>query len=323
MTQATKQATKILSPSRPPFKDMVWIPGGVFQMGSEQHYPEEAPVHKVKVNGFWMDRFLVTNAQFQKFVKETNYITFAERPANPADYPGAKPELLEPASTVFIKPTKPVDKSNRYNWWIYQRGANWRHPEGAGSSIKGRDKHPVVHVTYEDVLAYAQWLGKSLPTEAEWEFAARGGLEGAEFAWGDELHPQGRMLANTWQGDFPYENTRQDGYERTSPVGCFPPNPYGLSDIIGNVWEWTEDWYQEHKEIKKPPCCTVDNPRGGSQEQSFDPTMPDIKIPRKVIKGGSFLCAPSYCRRYRPAARMAQAVDTSTCHIGFRLIVRV
>jgi formylglycine-generating enzyme required for sulfatase activity len=302
---------------------MVWIPGGTFVMGSDNHYAEEAPMHKVKVNGFWMDRFLVTNAQFQKFVKETGYITFAEKPADPVDYPGAKPELLVPSSTVFIPPKQQVNKNNHYNWWHYIPGANWRQPEGKGSSIKGRAKHPVVHVTYQDVLAYATWIGKEIPTEAEWEFAARGGLEGAEFAWGDELHPKGKMMANTWQGEFPYQNTRQDGYEQTSPVASFPSNGYGLYDMIGNVWEWTMDWYQEHRMIQKSACCTIDNPRGGEETNSLDPNMPDIKIPRKVIKGGSFLCAPSYCRRYRPAARMAHAIDTSTCHIGFRLIVHV
>jgi len=313
---------KIPRVGRPPAKDMVWIPGGTFLMGSDNHYPEEAPAHKVKVDGFWIDRFLVTNAQFQKFVKETGYVTFAERPANPDDYPGAKPELLEPASIVFVKPERPVSKDNHYNWWSYIPGANWRHPEGKGSSIKGREKHPVVHVSYEDVQAYAQWIGKELPTEAEWEFAAQGGLEGAEFAWGEELHPKGKMMANNWQGEFPMENLCSDGYERTSPVGVFPANGYGLYDMIGNVWEWTSDWYQEHRQIEKSPCCTMDNPRGANLEASYDPQMPDIKIPRKATKGGSFLCAPSYCRRYRPAARMPQAIDTSTCHLGFRLIVK-
>ncbi|PSB22827.1 gliding motility-associated lipoprotein GldK [filamentous cyanobacterium CCP2] len=301
---------------------MVWIPGGTFLMGSDHHYPEEAPAHKVAVDGFWMDKYLVTNAQFQKFVKATGYITFAERPANPDDYPGAKPELLQPSSTVFVKPDRPVSKSNHYNWWSYVPGANWRHPEGKGSSIKGREQHPVVHLAYEDVEAYARWIGKELPTEAEWEFAARGGLEGAAFAWGDELNPKGKQMANTWQGEFPFENLCTDGYDRTSPIGAFPPNGYGLCDMIGNVWEWTTDWYQEHRQIKKSPCCTTANPRGGERENSYDPQMPEIKIPRKVTKGGSFLCAPSYCQRYRPAARMAQAIDTSTCHLGFRLIVR-
>ncbi|HEY9663710.1 MAG TPA: formylglycine-generating enzyme family protein [Allocoleopsis sp.] len=324
MTQSTSP-TKVVSTSvsgRPPAKDMVWIPGGSFLMGSDHHYPEEVPAHKVAVNGFWIDKYLVTNAQFQKFVKATGYVTFAERPANPDDYPGAKPELLQPSSTVFVKPDRPVSKGNHYNWWSYVPGANWRHPEGAGSSIKGRENHPVVHLAYEDVEAYARWIGKELPTEAEWEFAAWGGLEGAAFAWGDELNPKGKHMANTWQGEFPFENLCTDGYDRTSPIGVFPPNGYGLYDMIGNVWEWTTDWYQEHQQLKKSPCCTTANPRGGEREDSYDPQMPEIKIPRKVIKGGSFLCAPSYCQRYRPAARMAQAIDTSTCHLGFRLIVR-
>ncbi|MBV8883250.1 MAG: formylglycine-generating enzyme family protein [Chroococcidiopsidaceae cyanobacterium CP_BM_RX_35] len=318
----TRSDRKIRFPGRPPAKDMVWIPGGTFLMGSDRHYPEEAPAHKVEVNSFWMDRFLVTNAQFQKFVKETRYVTFAERPANPDNYPGAKPELLQPSSTVFFRPNQPVDKDNHYNWWSYIPGANWRHPEGPGSSIKGREKHPVVHVAYEDVEAYAKWIGKELPTEAEWEFAARGGLDGAAFSWGDELHPKGKMMANTWQGEFPVENLCSDGYDRTSPIGVFPLNGYGLYDMIGNVWEWTADWYQDHRQIKKSPCCTLVNPRGAAEDDSYDFQMPDIKIPRKVTKGGSFLCAPSYCQRYRPAARMAQPIDTSTCHLGFRLIVR-
>ncbi len=321
MTQTVSIPSK--KKGKPPAKDMIWIEGGLFTMGSNDHYPEEAPTHKVKVNGFWIDKFLVTNAQFQKFVKATGYITFAERPANQNDYPGADLNLLQPSSIVFEKPTQPVDKTNHYNWWRYVVGANWRHPEGKGSSIKDRMNHPVVHIVFEDALAYSQWAKKDLPTEAQWEFAARGGLENAEFAWGDELHPQGKMLANTWQGEFPMENLCQDGFERTSPVGSFPPNGYGLYDMIGNTWEWTTDWYQTHDQIKKSPCCTLDNPRGGTFESSFDPQMPEIKIPRKVTKGGSFLCAPSYCRRYRPAARMAQAIDTSTCHLGFRCIVKV
>jgi formylglycine-generating enzyme len=308
---------------RPPAKDMVWIAGDTFLMGSDQHYPEEAPAHKVAVDGFWIDKYLVTNTQFQKFVKATAYVTFAERPANRDDYPGAKPELLQPSSTVFFKPDRPVSRDNHYNWWTYVPGANWRHPEGRGSSIKGRENHPVVHLAYEDVEAYAKWIGKELPTEAEWEFAARGGLAGAAFAWGDELNPKGKQMANTWQGEFPFENLCTDGYDRTSEIAIFPPNGYGLYDMIGNVWEWTTDWYQAHQQIKKSPCCTTANPRGGEQENSYDPQMPEVKIPRKVIKGGSFLCAPSYCQRYRPAARMAQPIDTSTCHLGFRLIVRV
>ncbi len=307
--------------TRSNLKDMIQITGGTFEMGSDKHYPEEAPVSKVTLKGYWIDRYPVTNAQFQKFVKDTGYITFAELPADPKNYPGAKPELLAPSSTVFFKPSKTVNRGNHYNWWSYIQGANWRHPEGPGSSIKERMKHPVVHVTYEDVLAYARWIGKEIPTEAQWEFAARGGLDGAQYAWGDELYPQGKMMANTWQGEFPYENTCQDGFERTSPVGSYPPNGYGLYDMIGNVWEWTQDYYQERKMIKKSSCCSLENPERGNAQESFDPNMPEIKIPRKVIKGGSFLCAPSYCQRYRPAARMAQAIDTSTCHLGFRLII--
>ncbi len=322
MSKSPTLSSNTPSSSRPPAKEMVWISEGVFLMGSDRHYAEESPAHKVKVNGFWLDRYLVTNAQFQKFVKATGYTTLAERPANPDDYPGAKPELLQPSSIVFIKPDRPISTENHYQWWHYITGANWRHPEGKGSSIKGREKHPVVHIAYEDAQAYAQWIGKDLPTEAEWEYAAQGGQKGNEFAWGDELHPKGKMMANTWQGAFPHENTCDDGYERTSPVGVFPPNGYGLYDMIGNIWEWTSDWYQEHKNLKKSSCCTLDNPRGGTVENSYDPSLPDIRIPRRVTKGGSFLCAPSYCRRYRPAARMPQAVDTSTCHLGFRCIIR-
>jgi formylglycine-generating enzyme required for sulfatase activity len=202
-------------------------------------------------------------------------------------------------------------------------GAYWRAPYGPGSSIEGLDDHPVVHIAYVDAVAYARWAGKELPTEAEWEFAARGGLEGAEFAWGDELAPNGRRMANTWQGVFPRENLAEDGYERTSPVTAFPPNAYGLYDMIGNVWEWTSDWFTAaHTSDPAKACCTPRNPRGGRQQDSYDPCQADVKIPRKTIKGGSFLCAPNYCRRYRPAARHAQPIDTSTCHVGFRCVVR-
>jgi formylglycine-generating enzyme len=299
---------------------MVWIPGGTFQMGSDKHYPEEAPAHRVMVDGFWMDRHTVTNREFALFVQKTRYVTVAERTPNPADYPGAKPEMLVPASTVFRPPRHRVDLSNQYNWWAYVPGANWRQPQGPGSSIKKRPDHPVLHVSWADVEAYARWVGKELPTEAEWEFAARGGLEGAEFAWGDTLTPDGRWMANTWQGEFPIHNTKEDGYEYTAPVGCFRPNGYGLFDMIGNVWEWTADWYQSHREIADA-CCTVANPRGGEQHRSVDLNDP-IPIPRKVMKGGSHLCAPNYCRRYRPAARMPQTIDTGTSHLGFRCILR-
>ncbi|WP_246737736.1 formylglycine-generating enzyme family protein [Nordella sp. HKS 07] len=304
-----------------PLAGMLWIPGGTFLMGSDHHYPEEAPSHKVSVGGFWMDARAVTNDEFSRFVEATGYITSAEKPADPRDYPGAKPELLAPSSVVFKKAAQRVDLTNRYNWWIYVRGADWRHPRGPASSIKGLGDHPVVHVAYEDVEAYAKWAGKDIPTEAEWEFAARGGLEGAEYCWGNDFTPDGQHLANTWQGEFPWQNKLEDGYEWTAPVGSFPANGYGLHDMAGNVWEWTSDWYQTHGSIDSP-CCTLENPRGGTREASIATDQPEIKIPRKVMKGGSYLCAPNYCRRYRPAARMAQPIDTSTCHLGFRCILR-
>jgi formylglycine-generating enzyme required for sulfatase activity len=304
---------------------MVWIPGGSFTMGSDHHYPEEAPAHQRQVEGFWIDRAPVTNAQFRKFVKATGHVTLAERPADPASYPEALPELLQPASILFVPPSGPVGTGDPYRWWQYVPGANWRHPEGPGSSIKGRDHHPVVHVAHEDALAYAAWAGKQLPSEAEWEFAAWGGLGGTEFAWGHELHPGGRAMANTFQGDFPHHNSRLDGYERTSPVGAFAANGYGLVDMIGNVWEWTDTWYAEHGTAvgdrgasPEEGCCAT-----AAREASIDRSSQHGAIPRKVVKGGSFLCAPSYCRRYRPPARMAQGIDTSTCHMGFRCIVRV
>jgi sulfatase modifying factor 1 len=306
---------------KPPAKDMVWIAGGTFLMGSDKYYPEEAPAHPVTVDGFWIDQFTVTNAQFSRFVEETNYVTLAERIPNAEDYPGAKPELLVPASVVFRRPGYKVDLRDHYNWWTYIPGACWRKPLGPDSSLKGLAKHPVVHVAFEDAEAYAKWAGKELPTEAEWEFAARGGLEAADFVWGDEFEPDGEILANTWQGDFPNENLLKDGFEWTAPVGTFPANGYGLYEMAGNVWEWTTDWYQQHSEIEQS-CCGNVNPRGGVAEKSYDPNMPEVMIPRRVMKGGSYLCAPNYCQRYRPAARMAQAVDTSTCHLGFRCIVR-
>ncbi|HEX6043282.1 MAG TPA: formylglycine-generating enzyme family protein [Pyrinomonadaceae bacterium] len=304
-----------------PAKDMVWIPGGTFMMGSNDHYPEEAPAHQVTVDGFWMDQYTVTNAQFSRFVDDTDYVTSAERTPNPEEYPDAKPEMLLPASVVFRRPGYRVNLGDHYQWWTYVPGASWRHPLGPGSTLKGLAKHPVVHVAYEDARAYATWAGKELPTEAEWEFAARGGLDGATYVWGNEFEPDGRVMANTWQGDFPNENLLTDGYEWTAPVGSYPPNGYGLYDMAGNVWEWTSDWYQQHNEIE-PTCGASFNPRGGGAEKSYDPRTPDVKVPRRVMKGGSYLCAPNYCQRYRPAARMAQAVDTSTCHLGFRCIIR-
>jgi formylglycine-generating enzyme len=307
----------------PPKPDMILIPGGTFRMGSDKHYPEEASVHRVTVDGFWIDRTPVTNAQFRAFVEATGYVTFAEIAPDPKDYPGALPHMLKAGSLVFSPPKRPVDLRNWSSWWTFKFGANWRRPNGAGSSIRGHDDHPVVHVAYKDAEAYAQWAGKALPTEAEWEFAARGGRDGAEFAWGDTFMPGGRAMANTWQGEFPRQNLATHGYERTSPVDAFPPNDYGLYDMIGNVWEWTTDWFSPKHEADAPKaCCIPENPRGGPEAGSFDPCQPQISIPRKVLKGGSHLCAPNYCRRYRPAARHPQPVDTSTSHVGFRCVMR-
>jgi formylglycine-generating enzyme len=310
--------TTLQKPS--PDSDMVWVSGGRFSMGSDNHYPEEGPVHSVTVESFWIDKHTVTNEQFARFVDATRYVTLAERPAKAEDYPGANPDLLQPASVVFRQPPHRVDMHNHFNWWTYILGANWRQPEGPESSIEGRAKHPVVHVAYEDAEAYAKWINKDLPTEAEWEFAARGGLDRATYSWGEEFTPGGKYMANTWQGEFPWQNLAFDGYERTAPVGQFPANDYGLFDMIGNVWEWTIDWYAANHPAAKA-CCGGAIPKG-NPEASYDPQIPNIRIPRKVIKGGSFLCAPNYCRRYRPAARMAQPIDTSTCHVGFRLICR-
>jgi formylglycine-generating enzyme required for sulfatase activity len=302
---------------------MVWIPGGTFLMGSGRHYPEERPVHRVRVDGFWMDRFPVTHERFTRFVDATAFTTFAEVAPAAADYPGALPDMLYAGSLVFRQPPGPVDRRDIRQWWHYVRGADWRHPFGPGSSNTDLMDHPVVHVTFSDAEALAAWEGKALPTEAEWEFAARGGLDGAAYAWGDTFLPGDRHMANTWQGDFPWQQLGKDGYERTSPVGAFPPNGYGLHDMIGNVWEWTTDWYRpRHTRDEVKACCIPANPRGARADESYDPAQPAVAIPRKVLKGGSHLCAPNYCRRYRPAARYPEPVDTSTSHVGFRCIVR-
>jgi formylglycine-generating enzyme len=295
---------------------MVQVPGGTFAMGCDRFYPEEAPVRQVAVDGFWMDRHPVTVRDFRRFAADTGYVTVAERQPAAADYPDADPALLRPGSLVFRRTAGPVDLRDVRNWWEYVPGADWRHPEGPGSSIGGRQRHPVVHVAPEDAQAYAAWAGKSLPTEAEWERAARGGLDGALFAWGDEFAPGGRMMANTWQGEFPWQNLTSDGYEGTSPAGAFAPNGYGLYDMTGNVWEWTADLFSlPDREAARHACCAPRNPRVGE-------TPIDGPTPRRVIKGGSHLCAPNYCLRYRPAARQGEAVDTSTAHIGFRCVVR-
>jgi sulfatase modifying factor 1 len=292
------------------------IEGGTFAMGSDEFYPEERPVHRVSVDAFWIDEHPVTAADYRRFVRETGYTTVAERPLDAADYPDADPELLVPGSLVFRKTTGPVELNDVRNWWEYVPGAYWKKPAGPGSTINGRDRHPVVQVAYEDADSYATWAGKSIPTEAEWEYAARGGLDGARFAWGEDEVPNGTRLANTWQGEFPWRNSKDDGFEGTSPVGSFAPNGYGLHDMCGNVWEWTSDFFRmQHSEEVERPCCVPRNPRVVAP-QSAEP------IPRRVIKGGSHLCAPSYCLRYRPAARQGETVDTSTGHIGFRCVVR-
>lgn len=306
-----------------PKSEMVFIPGGEFSMGSDRHYEEEKPAHRVKVDGFFIDATPVTNADFRRFVQDTGHVTFAEIAPDPKDYPGALPHMLRAGSLVFVKSQGPVDLTNWSNWWTFGFGANWRHPYGPGSTIKGLDDYPAVHISYRDAEAYAKWAGKELPTEAEWEFAARGGLDGKEFAWGDVFEPNGKPMANTWQGEFPWQNLLLDRFEGTSPVEAYPPNGYGLYDMAGNVWEWTSDWYGErHPADPDEPCCVPQNPRGGDLEASYDPAQPQFSIPRKVLKGGSYLCADTYCLRYRPAARSAQMIDTGMSHVGFRCVLR-
>jgi len=302
---------------------MIWIPGGTFVMGSDRHYPEEAPAHPVKVDGFWIDETPVTNRKFMEFVKATGHVTLAEKVPDPKDYPGALPEMLRAGSLLFVQP-KGVSGPDISQWWTFKFGANWRKPLGGISDLRGKLDHPVVHVAWSDAKAYAEWAGLDLPAEAEWELAAQGGREGTEFAWGDELMPDGVPMANTWQGTFPTHSSKAKGHERTSPVRSYPPNGYGLYDMIGNVWEWTADyWSTRHPERAAKACCIPQNPRGGAAEASYDPRQPEIRIARRVLKGGSHLCAPNYCRRYRPAARHAEPEDTSTSHVGFRCIKRV
>jgi sulfatase modifying factor 1 len=276
-------------------EDLIWIPGQTTVVGSDMHYPEESPAQPVTLAGFWIQRHQVTNAKFTAFVDATSYVTVAERPLNRDDYPGAPPENIQPGSMVFTRTTGPVDFRHINLWWTWTPGASWRHPAGPHSSIAKRTDHPVVHVAYEDAEAYAAWAGLALPAEAEWE--------------GDEPEQPGDRLANYWHGDFPW---RPDpGYGRTTPVGSFPANDYGLYDMAGNVWEWTCDWYVDVRE--GDPCCAA---------ASYDPQQPQFQVPRKVIKGGSFLCADSYCHRYRPAARRPQMIDTGMSHIGFRCVRR-
>jgi formylglycine-generating enzyme required for sulfatase activity len=302
---------------------MAWIEGKTFTMGSNDHYPEEAPAHPVAVDGFWIDITPVTNRQFTEFVQATGHVTMAEKVPNAADYPGALPEMLRAGSLVFTPPRHPVNTNDISQWWTFKFGADWRHPYGPRSDIRGKFDHPVVHIAYADARAYADWAGFDLPTEAEWELAARGGLEEVEYAWGSELIPGGKRMANTWDGLFPHQSLKPKGHDRTSAVRGFPANGYGLFDMIGNVWEWTSDyWSTRHPEPAARSCCIPENPRGGPAEASYDPRLPDIRIARRVLKGGSHLCAPNYCRRYRPAARHAEPDDTSTSHVGFRCVKR-
>ena len=291
----------------------VHLPAATFRMGSDAHYPEEGPAHLVNVDGFSIDARPATNAEFAEFVTSTRYVTVAERPLDSVDYPGAPPENLVPGSLVFTPTPGPVDLRHISQWWAWTPGASWMHPEGPESSVDDRLDHPVVHVAFEDADAYATWAGAALPTEAQWEYAARGGLDGATFTWGDDARPGGRIMANTWDGpDFPWRSTGESGWARTSPVGSFPPNGYALYDMAGNVWEWTTDWWTEAHVDTAPSCCVP--------EATYDPAQPQFRIPRKVIKGGSHLCADSYCLRYRPAARRPQMIDTGMSHIGFRCV---
>ena len=296
---------------------MIWIPGGEFLMGSNAHYPEERPAHQVALEGFWIDPHSVTSSEFRMFVEETGYVTVAERAPDPANFPIALREKLVAGSAVFHQPEHPVELSNPLNWWTYVPGANWRHPYGPDSMTESNKDHPVVHMSFSDAMAYAQWAGKQLPTESQWEFAARGGLDGAEYCWGAEFEPEGKALANVWFGEFPWQNLK-DHATSTTPVGLYAPNGYGLYDMAGNSWDWTMDWYQPAHAEQDHPCCVPRNPIGPRTAQ-HDPAAPTT--PMRVLKGGSYLCADNYCTRYRPAARIGQAVDSSTCHAGFRCIV--
>jgi formylglycine-generating enzyme required for sulfatase activity len=310
------------APAAPP--GMIWIPGGEFTMGSDAADASRAehPAHRARVDGFWMDETDVTNAQFREFVEATDYVTTAEKVPTEEDIkrfamPGAKvpKELLFAGSVVFTPPDKPVDLKDATRWWKWTPGADWRHPEGPDSNIDGKDDHPVVHVSWFDAEAYAKWAGKRLPTEAEWEFAARGGLDGKKYVWGDEPFSDEHPQCNNFQGHFPDKNTALDGYTRTSPVKAFPPNGYGLYDMAGNVWQWCADWYLPEAYALTADKKMLTNPQG--PEHSFDPKM---RPPERVHRGGSFLCCVGYCFNYRPSARMGCTPDSGMSHIGFRCV---
>lgn len=304
---------------------MRWIPGGTFQMGSAlAAYPEEGPQHSVSVDGFWMDEHPVTVAEFRRFVAATGYRTIAEQPPALSDYPNADPALLTAGSLVFWPSPGPVPLDDIRRWWRYVPGACWSHPEGGQSTAGDRDSHPVVHVCWDDVVEFAAWAGKSIPTEAEWELAARGGLDEALFTWGNEARPEGRTMANTWEGQFPWRSLKPAGQRRTSPVGSYPPNGFGLFDMAGNVWEWTSDYYLSRHAAGSPGrCCSPVNPAVLLPDGSYQETeISGSHIPRRVIKGGSHLCSETYCLRYRPAARQPQMVESAMSHLGFRCLKR-
>jgi formylglycine-generating enzyme required for sulfatase activity len=288
---------------------MVWVTGGTFWMG-DSDFPDAQPVRQVTVDGFWMDTTEVTNAQFAQFVRATGYVTVAERAPDPKEFPGVPPEQLKAGSVVFTPPPTAVPLDDLGQWWSYVPGADWRHPDGPGSKIDGKDNLPVVHVCYADAAAYAKWAGKRLPTEAEWEFAARGGMERKPYAWGDGQKPGGVWPANIWQGNFPNENTAEDRFPRAAPVASFPPNPFGLHDMAGNVWEWCADWYRPDAYAAGP----ARNPQGPAD--SLDPLEPGV--PKRVQRGGSFLCSDLYCVRYKPGARGKGEVMSGASHLGFR-----
>jgi formylglycine-generating enzyme required for sulfatase activity len=310
---------------------MVWIPGGEFSMGcadprgdlcgGNEPMDDARPIHRVAVNGFWMDRTEVTNAEFARFVAATGYVTIAEQVPRAEDYPGAKPEQLVAGSVVFSPPRTAVPLTDALQWWRYVPGADWRHPTGPASSIKDRDSEPVVHVAYADAEAYAKWAGKRLPTEAEWEFAARGGLAGKRYSWGDDLTLEGRWMANIWEGAFPHKNSEDDGYAGVAPTASYPANAYGLHDMAGNVWEWCSDWYRPDayaRDLAAANGGVVRDPRGPAAAESFDPQEPGV--PKRVQRGGSYLCTDQYCTRYMMGTRGKGAVDTGSNHVGFRCV---